>query len=101
MKYTPGGGRIRVAAERSGGHVLLSVADEGVGIPAQDLPHVFDSFFRATRGDRIAPGTGLGLAIAKAFVEAMGGRIAARSPRPDLPADGAPGTVVTVELAAA
>ncbi len=101
VKYTPGGGRITVAAERNGDRVLLAVADEGVGIPAEDQPHVFDSFFRATRGDRIAPGTGLGLAIAKAFVEAMGGRIAARSPRPDLPADGAPGTVVTVEIAAA
>ena len=52
----------------------LSVADEGVGIAADDLPHVFDSFFRARRGDRVAPGTGLGLAIARGMVEAMGGR---------------------------
>jgi two-component system sensor histidine kinase KdpD len=79
----------------------VSVADEGVGIPAGELSAVFDSFFRATRGDRVAPGTGLGLAIAKAFTEAMGGSIRAQSPRLDLPADGAPGTVITIELQAA
>jgi two-component system sensor histidine kinase KdpD len=81
--------------------VAVQVADEGVGIPADDLPHVFDSFFRATRGDRVAPGTGLGLAIAKAFTEAMGGSIRAQSPRLDLPADGLPGTIIGIELPAA
>jgi two-component system sensor histidine kinase KdpD len=72
-----------------------------VGIPPQDLPHVFDSFFRASRGDRVAPGTGLGLAIARGMAEAMQGSIAAHSPRPDLPRDGAPGTVLTLRLPAA
>ncbi len=101
VKYAPHGSRIGIAAVREGGFVAVSVADEGVGVPAADLPHIFDSFFRASRGDRVAPGTGLGLAIAKAFTTAMGGRIAARSPRLDLPADGAPGTTVTIWLPAA
>jgi two-component system sensor histidine kinase KdpD len=100
-KYAPEGSRIAITGRRNLGHVVISVADEGVGIAAADLPHVFDSFFRATRGDRVAPGTGLGLAIAKAFCEAMGGSIRAQSPRLDLPADGAPGTVISVEIPAA
>jgi len=101
VKYAPEGSRIAISARRAVSKIAISVADEGVGIPAADVPHVFDSFFRATRGDRVAPGTGLGLAIAKAFTEAMGGSIRAQSPRLDLPADGAPGTVITVELPAA
>jgi two-component system sensor histidine kinase KdpD len=101
VKYAPEGSRIAVSARRAGANVAISIADEGVGIAAADLPNVFDSFFRATRGDRVAPGTGLGLAIAKAFAEAMGGSIRAQSPRLDLPADGAPGTVITIEIPAA
>jgi two-component system sensor histidine kinase KdpD len=101
VKYAPGGSRVAISSRRQGSNVALSVADEGVGIPPAELEAVFDSFFRASRGDRVAPGTGLGLAIAKAFTEAMGGRIAALSPRLDLPADGLPGTIITVELPAA
>jgi two-component system sensor histidine kinase KdpD len=101
VKYSPEGSRIAVTAARQSGHVSLRIADEGVGIPIAELPHVFDSFFRATHGDRVAPGTGLGLAIAKAFTEAMGGTIRAQSPRIDLPADGRPGTIITIELPAA
>jgi two-component system sensor histidine kinase KdpD len=101
VKYAPEGSRIAISTARRGGMVELTISDEGVGIPAEDLPHVFDSFFRATRGDRVAPGTGLGLAIAKAFTEAMGGTIRALSPRIDLPADGLPGTVIILELPAA
>lgn len=100
-KYAPEGSLIQVRGSLEGREAFLSVADEGVGIPASDLPHVFDSFFRASRGDRVAPGTGLGLAIARGMVEAMDGRIEAYSPRPDLPADGHPGTVVTIRLPAA
>lgn len=101
VKYAPPGSRIAITATRQVGMVRLAVADEGVGIPPAELGTVFDSFFRASRGDRVAPGTGLGLAIAKAFTEAMDGRISAQSPRPDLPVDGLPGTVITVELPAA
>jgi two-component system sensor histidine kinase KdpD len=100
VKYAPPDSRIAISTQRHDAKITIAIADEGVGIPAVDLPHIFDSFFRATRGDRIAPGTGLGLAIAKAFTEAMGGKISARSPRLDLPADGLPGTVITIELPA-
>jgi len=101
VKYSPSGSPIFVRGRVEGRDAILSVADEGVGIPPDDLPHVFDSFFRASRGDRVAPGTGLGLAIARGMVEAMGGRIEAHSPRPDLPVDGSPGTVITLRLPAA
>ena len=98
MKYAPAGGFVRVSATPYVDQVLLSVADEGVGIAPEDLPHVFDSFYRAKRGDRVAPGTGLGLAIAHGLMEAMGGSIEAISPRPDAPAEGAPGTVIQLRL---
>jgi two-component system sensor histidine kinase KdpD len=101
VKYSPPGSRIAISSRRAGANVAISVADEGVGIPGADLTAVFDSFFRARSVDRVTPGTGLGLAIAKAFTEAMDGRITALSPRLDLPADGLPGTIITVELPAA
>jgi two-component system sensor histidine kinase KdpD len=91
-KYGPDGERVQITAVATPGHLRISVADEGPGISAADLPHVFDSFYRAWRGDRVVPGTGLGLAIARGLIEAMGGSIEARSPRPDLPTHGAPGT---------
>ncbi|MBU6418607.1 MAG: sensor histidine kinase KdpD [Proteobacteria bacterium] len=101
VKYAPPGSSISISAQREGNNVRISVADEGVGIAPAELQSVFDSFFRASRGDRVAPGTGLGLAIAKAFIEAMDGHISAQSPRLDLPADGLPGTIITLELPAA
>ncbi len=101
VKYAPPASLIRISASRRADKICLEVADEGVGIAPHELASVFDSFFRASRGDRVAPGTGLGLAIAKAFTEAMGGRISAQSPRADLPADGLPGTIIAVELPAA
>ncbi len=73
MKYAPPDSRVTIQVARRGDKVRLAVADEGVGIPPGELEAVFDSFFRATRGDRVAPGTGLGLAIAKAFTEAWAG----------------------------
>ncbi len=99
-KYGPNGGLVRLSARPDGARIRISVADEGPGIAAADLPHVFDSFYRARREDRTVPGTGLGLAIARGLTEAMGGTIKARSPRPDAPRDGAPGTVVDVVLRA-
>ena len=72
---------IRVAAVRDGVHVAFSVADDGVGVPAERLPHLFRKFSRLDgeeRGRAIA-GSGLGLAICKGIVEAHGGRIRAES----------------------
>ncbi len=100
-RYAPGGSLVRVSARAAVGRITIEVADEGVGIPAADLPHVFDSFYRARRGDRVAPGTGLGLAIARGLVEAMGGTIEAVSPRPDAARDGFPGTLLILMLTAA
>jgi two-component system, OmpR family, sensor histidine kinase KdpD len=101
VKYSPSGAFVRVRAEPRGTNVAISVTDEGVGIPPEDLPHVFDSFFRVRRGDRTAPGTGLGLAIARGLLEAMGGHIEAQSPSPDAPRIGFPGSVVTLYVPAA
>ncbi len=98
MKYAPEGSLVRVDSVAEAGAIRLDVSDEGVGIPAADLPHVFDSFFRVSRGDRTAPGTGLGLAIARGLLEAMGGRISALSPRPDRPVNAFPGTVISIVL---
>jgi len=98
VKYAPHGSLVRVRIGAEHGEVSVAVTDEGVGIPLDDLPRVFDSFFRVQRRDRTAPGTGLGLAIARGLVEAMNGRIDARSPRPDAPRIGLPGTVVTIRV---
>jgi len=100
VRYAPLGSVVMVRGSAGGGQVSLEIVDEGLGIPADDLPHVFDSFYRARRGDRTAPGTGLGLAIARGMMEAMGGTIQAISPRPDAARDGSPGTIVVLRLSA-
>ena len=77
---------IRVAAAQDGVHVAFSVADDGVGVPAERLPHLFRKFSRLDgeeRGREIS-GSGLGLAICKGIVEAHGGRIRAESDGPGL-----------------
>jgi signal transduction histidine kinase len=73
LKFTPKGGRIRLRASYADGEVQIAVANSGAGIAAENLPHVFDRFWRADRTGRA--GAGLGLAIAKGIVEAHGGRI--------------------------
>jgi two-component system, OmpR family, sensor histidine kinase KdpD len=98
VKYSPEGSPIRVVGELAGKTVCVTIADEGMGIPAADLPHVFDSFYRVRRADRTRPGTGLGLAIARGLIAAMGGTITAQSPRADAPRDGAPGTILKICL---
>ncbi len=76
IKYTPAGERIRIAAKRDGSNVALSVSDNGIGIPEQDLPHVFDRFFRSDQSRaRKTGGTGLGLSIAKWIVDRHGGHV--------------------------
>ncbi|GLK56890.1 two-component system sensor histidine kinase KdpD [Methylopila capsulata] len=72
-KHTPPSARIDIRGARDAGDVVLTVTDDGPGIAPQDLPHVFDRFYRSAGGDRKTPGAGLGLAIAKGFLEAQGG----------------------------
>jgi two-component system phosphate regulon sensor histidine kinase PhoR len=74
IKFSPPGGTIRISARASGGDVQFEVSDTGPGIPPDDIPRVFERFFRGDRA-RASGGTGLGLAIAKHVVEAHGGRI--------------------------
>lgn len=84
LRYTPEGGTISIQANRSvenPAEVRVAVTDSGPGIPAEDLPWVFDRFYRADKSRaRISGGTGLGLAIVKQLVEAHGGRVWAESP---------------------
>jgi len=74
-KYAPAGSAIAIRARQHGEAVLITVADEGPGLPPADLERIFDSFYRVRKGDQVRAGTGLGLAICRGFVEAMGGRI--------------------------
>ena len=84
-KWSPPGGRIELLVERR----AVRVSDEGPGIPAEDLPHVFDRFYRAA-GARGLPGSGLGLAIVKQIAEQHGGSVAA--------ANGDRGAILTIHL---
>ncbi len=80
VKYSPGGGAVRVDIQGSDEDVQVSVSDQGLGIDAQDLPKVFDCFGRAQAVRNAGlPGLGLGLCICKGLVEAHGGRISAVS----------------------
>jgi heavy metal sensor kinase len=80
VKYTPEGGRVTMVGGADAGAVVISVADTGCGIAADDLPHVFERFWRADKvRSREAGGTGLGLTIAKQIAEAHGGRLDAQS----------------------
>jgi signal transduction histidine kinase len=80
VKYSPDGGMIRVQARREDVAIVVSVLDQGIGIPRHDLPRVFDRFHRVDSevGRRVG-GSGLGLAICRGIVEAHGGRIWAES----------------------
>ena len=95
LRYTPAGGTVTLAAGRVGDGVRIQVRDSGPGIAPEDLPHVFERFYRGDRARRRHEGgSGLGLAIARSIVEAHGGRIRAESP-----AGG--GAVFTIDLPAA
>jgi len=80
IKYSPGGGRVEVETGREGRYVTISVRDEGIGIPAEELPRIFERFSRVERDEATGiSGTGLGLAIVKHLVELHGGKITAQS----------------------
>jgi signal transduction histidine kinase len=81
LKYASKG-EIRIAGTVHPGQVVVCVSDEGPGIDAKDLPHIFDRFYRSTKAVKQTKGAGLGLYLARAIVEAHGGRIWA-DPKPD------------------
>ncbi|MEX2660542.1 MAG: ATP-binding protein [Vicinamibacterales bacterium] len=95
INYSPEGGTITLASRRHDGHVVITVTDEGPGIPASDLRRVFERFYRVdkarSRGARDPGGTGLGLAIVRHLIELHGGRVSAHNA-----ATG--GAVMTVEI---
>jgi signal transduction histidine kinase len=79
-RYTPDGGLVTVAAEARRSDVLVSVTNTGDAIPQQDLPHLFERFYRVEKSrDRAHGGAGIGLAIVKQLVEGTGGRVGAES----------------------
>jgi two-component system sensor histidine kinase KdpD len=80
IAYSPDGSAIELAAYEDRSNVVISIEDEGRGIPTAELERVFERFRRMEEATDRGKGAGLGLAIAKGFVEAMGGRIAAASP---------------------
>ncbi len=80
IKYSPGGGKVEVETGLEGKYVTISVRDEGIGIPPEELPRIFERFSRVERDEATSiSGTGLGLAIVKHLVELHGGKITARS----------------------
>jgi two-component system sensor histidine kinase BaeS len=89
FRYTPEGGMIILAADEKDGNVQIHVKDTGRGISGEDIPHIFDRFFRGDKSRQQSGESGLGLAIAKSLVEAHGGKISVVS----TPGEGAEFTI--------
>jgi signal transduction histidine kinase len=78
VKYTPSGGRVSIKTSHEGGEVCIRVRDTGVGIPAVEIPHIWERLFRGDRS-RSSPGLGLGLSLVQAIVQAHGGSVTVAS----------------------
>lgn len=78
VKYSPEGGTVRLEVSCNPDELAFAVRDDGIGLPAEDLPRLFETFYRASNASHI-PGTGLGLAIVKRSVELHGGRVSVES----------------------
>ena len=91
IKFTPAGGRVRLDVSVQDGRAAVTVTDTGIGIPAAQLPHVFERFYRGDAARREAEGAGLGLAIARWIAEVHGARI-------DIESEPGVGTRVTLSL---
>ncbi|GAJ41632.1 sensor histidine kinase, partial [Saccharococcus caldoxylosilyticus] len=80
LKYSDQGSTVSIDVRAEKNNIVIIVSDEGRGIPEEDLPHIFERFYRVDKSrSRNSGGTGLGLAIAKEIVEAHGGSICAAS----------------------
>jgi signal transduction histidine kinase len=79
IKFSPEGSTVHLAARDDPEALWISVSDEGIGIPTEDQPHIFDEFFRASNAEQIS-GTGLGLSITKKIIDAHEGEITLESP---------------------
>jgi two-component system, OmpR family, sensor histidine kinase BaeS len=90
LKFTPEGGQVTVEVRPAGPDAVLTVADTGIGIPADEVPHVFDRFWRGRQAAQIS-GSGIGLAVAAELAQAHGGNLAASS-------EPGQGTVMTLTL---
>ena len=76
IRYTPGGGKVKVVADKKDGKVLVSIIDTGIGIPKKDQDKIFSKFFRASNAVlKEADGSGLGLNVVKLFIEENGGKV--------------------------
>ena len=94
IRYSPNGGAIALVSAVEAGRVVVQVTDEGPGVPDDELPNIFDKFYRGSQAKRM-PGTGLGLSIVRGVMQGMGGQASAQ-----LRADGPSGLVVSLALPA-
>lgn len=79
IKYSHDGGRIALRVEEDGDEILISIKDDGIGIPPEDLPHIFDGFYRGKDAQTASSGHGIGLAVSRQIIEAHNGSIAVES----------------------
>jgi len=79
IKYSPGGGEVKVNVSKENGTAVVTVSDHGIGIASDDLSHLWEPFRRTGVSAEIAPGVGLGLSVAKRIIDAHHGTITVKS----------------------